>query len=679
MKRYASYAIDFEYKDFGSAYQLVCCSINPKGGSAENYWLFDGSDTGRLKARLNAIQTEDHMLVAHAVERAEARCLIMLEIDPRGFKWFDTYLAAKCLTNSNQALPKQKKKMPDGEELEESNESFFGRELSLLACLKRFGIAHEVSAEEKTDYRNTIINGSDAAIGAAKDKIMAYCATDVADLHMLASAEYKTYVKRYDSAIRLWDGAELYDEGPMAHVLGWGHTAAIYAVIWARGIPVWKRHAEAMLGNGPRVREGLIEQLDAKYPGIAFRGGSKALKRSVSQSYVQDKIRALNVKEWPRTATGKYKADDKTLKNYENLDPFIADYREYLKTTRNFAAFAKGTLTPRFNPSRSTFHPDACCYGTQTGRCGAKPSTGFVPGFSKVLRTLVHPNEKSSLVGIDFSGEENCLMAGWSGDERFKAAYLSDDFYLYICSSFGLCPPYDPSTGSFKAYKARYKQTRNLVKPIVLGLGYGRGAEGIYGANKASFSSLAQVEKLVERYKKLFRTLYAKRAKMQQKVEFGTCDWVLPNGWLYRTFKPRKDKTRGILSALNFPIQGVGSAILYEALKRLETFNVKTRYTVHDEVVASCQRGLETECAATMKRCMLEAVRVCTGIDYLKVGEPEINDGAYVYHDGEHRFCQQWRRIMLLLYGNHKDRKQDVSKKLHCREQNPLDGRQGKC
>lgn len=650
-----SYAIDFEYQDQGSSYRLVCCSISPKGEPTESYWLLDHSDAEKLKARLIGIQAEDHMLVAHAVERAEARCLITLGIDPRSFKWFDTYLTAKCLTNSNQALPKKKKKLADGEVVEESSEDFFSRELNLLACLKRFNIAHDVTAEEKTDYRNIIINGTDAEIEAAKCGIMGYCASDVADLHLLAAAEYLAYIKRYNNAIRLWESAELYDEGPMAHVLGWGRTAAIYAVIWARGIPVWHRHAEAMLHNGPRVREGLMMQLGVKYPGIVTETGKKTVKRSISQEYVQARIKALGIKGWPTTATGKFKADDKTLKNYENVDQFIADYREYLKTTRNFAAFAKGALTPRFNSVRSTFHPDACCYGTQTGRCGAKPSTGFVPGFSKVLRTLVHPNESSSLVGIDFSGEENCLMAGWSQDERFKAAYLSNDFYLYICASFGLCPTYDESMGKFKDYKAKYKQTRNLIKPIVLGLGYGRGAEGIYMANKTSFSSLGQVEKLVERYKKLFRVLYTKRAKMQQKVESKTCDWVLPNGWLYRTFKPRKDKTRSILSALNFPIQGVGSAILYEALRRLEDANVKTRYTVHDEVVASCPRGLEEECAKTMRDCMLEAVRVCTGIDYLKVGEPEVNDGAYIYHDGEHRFCRQWRQIMLLLYKRNKN------------------------
>lgn len=650
-----SYAIDFEYQDLGSSYRLVCCSINPKGGPTENYWLLDHSDEENLRTRLIGIQAEDHMLVAHAVERAEARCLIMLRINPMGFKWFDTYLTAKCLTNSNQALPKKKKKLADGEVVEESNEDFFGRELNLLACLKRFKIAHSVTAEEKTDFRNIIISGTDAEIEAAKSGIMDYCASDVADLHLLAAAEYLSYVKRYDNAIRLWESAELYNEGPMAHVLGWGRTAAIYAVIWARGIPVWQRHAEAMLHNGPRVRNGLMMQLGVKYPGIVTETGKKTVKRSISQEYVQDQIKALCIKGWPTTATGKFKADDKTLKNYENASKFIADYREYLKTTRNFAAFAKGALTPRFDSVRSTFHPDACCYGTQTGRCGAKPSTGFVPGFSKVLRTLVHPNDNTSLVGIDFSGEENCLMAGWSKDERFKDAYLSNDFYLYICSSFGLCPAYDESMGKFKDYKAKYKQTRNLIKPIVLGLGYGRGAEGIYMANKASFSSLGQVDKLVERYKKLFRVLYTKRAKMQQQVESKTCDWVLPNGWLYRTFKPHKDKTRSILSALNFPIQGVGSAILYEALRRLENANIRTRYTVHDEVVASCPRGLEEECAKTMRDCMLEAVRVCTGIDYLKVGEPEVNDGAYIYHDGEHRFCRQWRQIMLLLYKRDKN------------------------
>lgn len=655
-----SYAIDFEYKDMGAFYYLVCCSICPKNEPIENYWLVNGKDKERLKARLIEIQAEDHMLVAHAVERAEARCLVMLGIDPRAFRWFDTYLTAKCLTNSNKALPKKTKTLSNGEVVEETSEDFFNRELNLLACFRRFGISHGVSSEAKNEYRSLVIEGSEASLNTNKQAIMNYCASDVADLHLLAAAEYRAYLDRYNNAIRLWDGASLYNGGPMEHVLGFGRTAAIYAIIWARGIPVWGRHAEAMLNNGPAVREGLMLQLGAKYKGIVQETGKRTVKRSISQEYVQERIKALNIKGWPKTATGKFKADDKTLKNYEGADPFIADYREYLKTTRNFAAFAKGALAPRYNSMRHTFHPDACCYGTQTGRCGAKPSTGFVPGFSKVLRTLVHPAKGQSLVGIDFSGEENCLMAGWSNDQNFKAAYLAEDFYLHICQAFGLCPKYDGSE-PFKTYKARNKQTRNLIKPIVLGLGYGRGAEGIFNANKASFKSQGQVERLVERYKKLFRTLYAKRAKMQSIVESRKAvDWVLPNGWLYRTFRPVKDKTRSILSALNFPIQGVGAAILYEALRLLEEAGVKTRYTVHDEVVASCKNGEEKDCAETMKRCMLQAVYNCTGIDYLKVGEAEVNDGCgYVYHDGEHRFCRQWRQIMLLLY----PRKQNVRKK----------------
>lgn len=651
-----SYSIDFEYKDHGSHYQLVCCSIAPKGAPIENYWLLDGQDTERLKSRLIDIQVGGHMLIAHAVERAEARCLITLGLNPIGFRWFDTYLTAKCLTNSNKTLNKKTKTLEDGEVVEESSEEFFSRELNLLSCFKRFKVEHAIGAQDKDQYRSIIIDGDEDTITANKEVIMDYCASDVADLHLLAAAEYKEYISRYDGAIRLWEKAELYNESPINHILGWGRTAAIYAVIWARGIPVWGQHADAMLTNGPAVRQGLMLQLGEKYPGSVIESGKNIIKRSISQNYVQSKIETLGIKSWPKTETGKFKADDKTLKDYVNADPFISEYRDYLKTSRNFAAFAKGTLTPRYNPSRHTFHPDACCYGTQTGRCGAKPSTGFVPGFSKVLRTLVHPADGQSLVGIDFSGEENCLMAGWSGDKEFKAAYLSDDFYLFICSSFGLCPSYDGSE-PFKSYKARNKQTRNLIKPIVLGLGYGRGAEGIFNANKASFKNQCQVEKLVEQYKRLFRVLYAKRAKMQKKVESKTCDWALPNGWLYRTFKPTKAKTRSILSALNFPIQGVGSAILYEALRLLEESGVRTRYTVHDEVVASCKRGEEERCAETMKKCMLEAVYTCTGIDYLKVGEPEVNDGAYVYHDGEHRFCRQWRKIMLMLYGKRNVRK----------------------
>ena len=35
--------------------------------------------------------------------------------------------------------------------------------------------------------------------------------------------------------------------------------------------------------------------------------------------------------------------------------------------------------------------------------------------------------------------------------------------------------------------------------------------------------------------------------------------------------------------------------------RRLEAANVKTRYTVHDEVVASCPRGQEARCAEVMR------------------------------------------------------------------------------
>lgn len=639
-------AIDFEYKDLGCKYKLVCASVFSRMMKKPfTFWLT--GDTSSFVLKLESLRDKGYTLVAHAVEKAEARCVCELGLDPRDFRWFDTFLTARCLTNSNKLIRKKVIGNVEGEELLESDDAYWSRELNLLACFRRWHIQHAVEGEEKEAMRSLIIDGTDESIEADRMKISAYCESDVADLLTLAEAELDDYKSRLSSAVKLWSRSRMYGRTPEQHILSWGYAASYGAVIWKRGIPVWRTEFEKFLTHGRDVVNSEREAFGKKYDGSVVKG-------SLNMKFIQDSIGALGITKWPKTETGSYRTDNKTLETYDNSSPFLADLRQFKRIQSDLHNFTAEPTKRR--AALSSFYKDGRVHatqnflGTQTARAGATPSSGFVPGFSKVLRTLITPQPGKCLVGLDFSGEENALMAAWSRDSSFKRAYCFGDFYLGSLMEFGMIKRdvYDKVKASGENPKDHFRNSRNLIKPILLGLGFGRGAEGIFEANRKSFRNVNAVSGLVEKYHGKYHVLEAARNRLKEYVERRRMTTLcLPNGWLYAAFRPSKD-TRSVLSVLNLPIQGAGSCILYRSLERMGK-KVDVDFCVHDELCAECRSENVPQMAEFMRTQMLSAVEDVAGIDWMKLGEPEINDGSgYVYHDDDAKGSREaaWKRLL---------------------------------
>jgi DNA polymerase I-like protein with 3'-5' exonuclease and polymerase domains len=92
---------------------------------------------------------------------------------------------------------------------------------------------------------------------------------------------------------------------------------------------------------------------------------------------------------------------------------------------------------------------------------------------------LIKPPEGWGVACLDWSAQEIGILAGLSEDPAMIADYASGDFHLRFAIRGGLAPE--------DATKATHGTLRDTIKPISLGVGYGRQAKSIArGAGKSA-------------------------------------------------------------------------------------------------------------------------------------------------------------------------------------------------
>lgn len=171
--------IDFEYVAVGDIINyLICCVMHGANGGELRFWLRDGRDTEKLKRTLNKMKRgTGYVLVAHAMEFAEARCFTKLGIDPLEFDWRDTWIEAKILTNSFfQNAPES---------------------CSLIECIAKY-LNVQLDPEYKKECRAWCI--MDATEGHEAE-ILDYCASDTRYLPQLADRLYELFRNRIEHSI----------------------------------------------------------------------------------------------------------------------------------------------------------------------------------------------------------------------------------------------------------------------------------------------------------------------------------------------------------------------------------------------------------------------------------------------------------------------------------------------
>ena len=130
----------------------------------------------------------------------------------------------------------------------------------------------------------------------------------------------------------------------------------------------------------------------------------------------------------------------------------------------------------------SRLHANFNQYGARTGRFSSSdPNLQNIPSHNTDIRKMFAATEGYVLVGSDYSQQEPRCLAYMSGDENMRNAYLEGkDLYGIIASKlykmpYEDCLEFRPDGTTNKDGKKR----RSSVKPILLGIMYGRGSESI--------------------------------------------------------------------------------------------------------------------------------------------------------------------------------------------------------
>ena len=434
-------AIDFEYNrpqdpDMG----LMAVSIQVGDDEPYSIWLYNSTAEKNILGRFLTLKCEEgYTLVAHNAV-AEASCFIALGLDPRKFKWLDTYLEYKQLANQNNDWlygkyvqkdafgTKIRKSYPSvrRHELIEFDELFGSeREEALAKASARTGDNSKLNCtlenallnfvpeanydpNVKRDARRLILECKDEYSEAEKAQILDYANDDTKHLATIIKRQLEAEAKRTG-----WEA-----EKTLQAALWRGRYAANVAKYTMHGIPLNLDRLNNLEANAEGVLNEAKEQFNKDcWPIFTYSKTGKEWKMSRNTQKTNEMIEYL-VKEkglkWKKTKDGNYStstADGEPLQAYEDIHPWL---KQFVRV-RNLESVLKGYKQPDLSVNKldrkpvfrdnvgkdGRLRPWYGPFGTQTGR-NAPGAKAFVFAQAAVMRALVDPPKGRIIHEIDY-------------------------------------------------------------------------------------------------------------------------------------------------------------------------------------------------------------------------------------------------------------------------------------
>jgi hypothetical protein len=169
---------------------------------------------------------------------------------------------------------------------------------------------------------------------------------------------------------------------------------------------------------------------------------------------------------------------------------------------------------------------------------------------------------------IDYSGQENAIAAGLSGDPMMRQAYESGDIHMATAINCGLAPE--------GATEASHPAERNRIKPITHGSNYGISAHGVRAKLDISMFAARQLLHAYDRQHRRFRdwqTDVLHHAYLSHRI-------TAPMGWSMHVDQNTKPRT-----LLNWMMQATGGEMLRAAVVMLVRAGFTICATAHDAVM----------------------------------------------------------------------------------------------
>jgi hypothetical protein len=265
-----------------------------------------------------------------------------------------------------------------------------------------------------------------------------------------------------------------------------GQYSKIVACMEHVGIPVDAAYIRELEAAWPDLRRHYIRELDT------------LRLFDENDSFDDDRMATLiDAREWwwPRTATGKYALDRKTLGKMVARHP---ELKQTQKLRDQIAELRMGAFVNTIGAdgySRCPIMP----WWTRTGR--NQPSGRglvFLLSLSAWIHGVIRPPEGFGIACLDWVAQEIGLGAGYSGDPEMTADFLSGDPHLGFAIRAGFAPE--------GATKDSHREIRDNIKPISLGTPYGISK---YGVARQTGKSLRWAQEVLavmhQKYKVYFK------------------------------------------------------------------------------------------------------------------------------------------------------------------------------
>lgn len=575
-------AVDCEFSfDADNEFFLVCAAVTQDDGATRTWW-YDELDS--LKAYILSHKADT--FIAHNVETAEGYMFQSLGLRPTKFRWHDTLMMSRVV--HNQCAEKHLKH-------------------GLADCLAREHIK-KLDKDQKHEDQSMCIWKQDcswaahlAKLEASKEHLMEYCLSDTTYLLQLDTVLDKGMQKHLRNVL---DKAKLLEETRRSDYFGF--LSAIASEISWNGIPLDQTRVKKLLINAPTAMTHAQREFLKKYPD-SFRETKSKLTKNVAKC--REYAAEVYGSDPPLTKSGQVSLASANTKNHKDLDDFLADYYNLDKKCRALASFSKKAREKNwlgmYLPKRGVIRPRINILGTQTGRCGSKPSTGFIYTMGKAFRGLINPPEGYVIVELDYHSEEIGCQAYLSGDKTMAEMYEGLDYYTSIAQRL------DPTV------KDKHDPKRKKYKVISLMSNYGCGA-----AHLAEIAGIPEKEArdTLKDLKTMFKTYWKYVSKCLDKCGEGA-SIAFSDGFRI------KNAGGKVTSLGNWPFQGVGALILRKLLIELYKANIRVVAPIHDAIAFLCKESEWKEVSDKVSQIMRDVSKECLGT-LVDVGDPEVT-----YHD----------------------------------------------
>lgn len=585
---------------------LAACFSDGREENAK-FWLGD-VDHKNFNNYLNGLKVvKDTVLVSHNVV-AEARALLSLGINPLDFKWIDTFIEFRCLTNHNDKLKYGEHlidgivkilKRPPPKYMQNENER---REKGSVthsysqAVYKFLNII--IDTERKEEIRNLIISDPLGFSRQEKQEILDYCFDDTRHLVPML----RKMVGHYKQLLR-----HNFDKTSLISEMLWrGECQVRTAMMEYAGYPIDYNATKNFSTQVPQILRDIQKDINKQFPDIKpFHLDPKTRLFKMKQKPIKDWIKKSVFRDrWLLTANGDYSlsldafADHFHAKHSYKRGCFGSQMLRYLKTKQSLNGFM-----PRGDNKRKTFwdyvspdkivRPYLNAYGAQSSRF--QPSaTGFIFLKSAWMRSLVVPPKGKMIVGSDFKSEEYLLSAIKALDKAMYKAYLTGDVYL----AFG----HDSGVMKKTWTKKSHPVMRQACKNTVLGISYLMTKIGLAKKLTQDAGKEYTEEEAQDYIDKFFDTYpdFAQDIEDRINAYYNNKFIKLPDGWYMWGNNPNER------SVGNVEIQGLGACILRKSVQLCQDAGLEVIIPLHDALYILADIN-DWEAVDTFNRCMKEA------------------------------------------------------------------------